>query len=56
MNKLAISGHSMGGIAAIVSAAGNSMFKACLALDPAFVCHQNNYKTIALKSTPLQYI
>ena len=46
----------MGGISAIISAAGNSMFKACLALDPVFICHQNNYKTIALKSTPLQYI
>jgi len=53
MNKLTILGHSMGGITAIIAAAENSMIKACLALDPVFICHQNNYKTIALKSTPL---
>jgi len=53
MNKLTILGHSMGGITAIIAAAENSMIKACLALDPVFICHQNIYKTIALKSTPL---
>ena len=39
MSKLAMTGHSFGGTAAIMAAARNPEIKACLTMDPSFFCH-----------------
>ena len=37
LDKLVISGHSFGGLTALLTAAQNRQFKACLTMDPWFI-------------------
>ena len=52
MDKLVISGHSAGGMTAILTAMKDDRIKVCLPMDPWFFPFQNEHETICLKKTP----
>ena len=52
-DKLAVSGHGLGGMASIALAMEDKRVKLCLPMDPWFFPFKRDLQTISLKNTPV---